>query len=351
MPTRVRSHAKINLGLFLGPLRSDGFHALTTVYQTLDIRDVVTITARRAPATILRLTSNDRRVPTDSSNTAWKMILLALEELGLTAEWEIHIEKRLPVQGGLGAGLGPCGRGVGGAWNRTWNSGSSRSASQRVSLACRPSSGKRSKDGGRGLPGPNVEWRSPPRLALTCRCFSSGRGAGPGSRTGSLSASRLRARLVRGRRSRNRAFLPRSLSRLGRALRRRGFDQEAREDRLEKLSRAYASAFREHSEGGQRPAPRVLPRKNPIGRTWPDPRSPRLSAPGSRAGSRTTSSELSFPSILPLQKIKRLLRAPVRRRQLFAPCCRAPVRRFSGCTKTGEMRKRQQSGSRSRSKG
>ena len=106
MPTGVRSRAKINLGLFLGASRPDGFHALTTVYQTLEIHDVVTVTARRAPATALRLTSNDSRVPTDNRNTAWKMILLALEELGVTAEAEIHIDKRLPVQGGLGAGSG-----------------------------------------------------------------------------------------------------------------------------------------------------------------------------------------------------------------------------------------------------
>jgi 4-diphosphocytidyl-2-C-methyl-D-erythritol kinase len=43
-------------------------------------------------------------VPTDERNTAWKMVFLALEEIGATAEAEIHIEKRLPVQGGLGAG-------------------------------------------------------------------------------------------------------------------------------------------------------------------------------------------------------------------------------------------------------
>ncbi len=104
MPTAVRSHAKINLGLGLGAPRPDGFHALTTVYQTLEMHDVVTVTARRAAATTLRLSSNDARVPTDGRNTAWKMVSLALEELGVTAEVDIHIEKRLPVQGGLGAG-------------------------------------------------------------------------------------------------------------------------------------------------------------------------------------------------------------------------------------------------------
>jgi 4-diphosphocytidyl-2-C-methyl-D-erythritol kinase len=104
MPTAVRSHAKINLGLHIGAPRVDGFHSLVTVYQTLDLFDVVTVTARPAAATAIHLTSNDIRVPTDNSNTAWKMVELALGVLRKTAEVEIHIEKRLPVQGGLGAG-------------------------------------------------------------------------------------------------------------------------------------------------------------------------------------------------------------------------------------------------------
>jgi 4-diphosphocytidyl-2-C-methyl-D-erythritol kinase len=104
MPTVVRSHAKINLGLAIGAPRPDGFHALSTVYQTLELHDLVTVTARPAQATALRLSSNDERVPTDSRNTAWKMVELALEALGIHAEVEIHIEKKLPVQGGLGAG-------------------------------------------------------------------------------------------------------------------------------------------------------------------------------------------------------------------------------------------------------
>jgi len=104
MPTAVRSHAKINLGLGIGSPRPDGFHGLATIYQTLELFDVVTVTAKAAESTAIRLTSNDARVPTDNHNTAWKMVELALKMLGRTAEVEIHIEKRLPVQGGLGAG-------------------------------------------------------------------------------------------------------------------------------------------------------------------------------------------------------------------------------------------------------
>ena len=104
MPTTVRSFSKINLGLAIGASRPDGFHTLTTLYQTLDAHDLISVTARPSNALRIVVTSNDKRVPTDHRNTAWKGADLALKALGITAEVAIHIEKRLPVQGGLGAG-------------------------------------------------------------------------------------------------------------------------------------------------------------------------------------------------------------------------------------------------------
>jgi 4-diphosphocytidyl-2-C-methyl-D-erythritol kinase len=104
MSTRVRSFCKINLGLAIGPPRPDGFHALTTMYQTLALHDLVTISAKPAAETSITLTSNHPGVPTDSKNTAWKMVEGALDQLKITAQVEIHIQKNLPVQGGLGAG-------------------------------------------------------------------------------------------------------------------------------------------------------------------------------------------------------------------------------------------------------
>ena len=104
MPTAVRSYSKINLGLAIGPPRPDGFHALTTLYQTLALHDFVTVAAAAAAVTRIRLTSNDPRVPLDARNTAWKMVEKALDALALTAEVNVHISKHLPIQGGMGAG-------------------------------------------------------------------------------------------------------------------------------------------------------------------------------------------------------------------------------------------------------
>ncbi|MBS1823398.1 MAG: 4-(cytidine 5'-diphospho)-2-C-methyl-D-erythritol kinase [Acidobacteria bacterium] len=104
MSTLVRSYSKINLGLAIGPVRPDGFHGLTTLYQTLELHDLVTVSAARAAVTKITLATNDERVPIDAKNTCWKMVEKALGRMGVAAEVSIHIDKRLPVQGGMGAG-------------------------------------------------------------------------------------------------------------------------------------------------------------------------------------------------------------------------------------------------------
>ncbi|MGB6304472.1 MAG: 4-(cytidine 5'-diphospho)-2-C-methyl-D-erythritol kinase [Acidobacteriaceae bacterium] len=107
MSTRVRSHAKINLGLAIGPSRPDGFHALTTIYQTLAIHDFVDVAAVALPSGTpneIFLSCTEKFVPCDDRNTCWKIVERALDRLNISARVSIHIEKRLPVQGGLGAG-------------------------------------------------------------------------------------------------------------------------------------------------------------------------------------------------------------------------------------------------------
>ena len=104
MATRVRSYSKINLGLAIGRPREDGFHSLATLYQTLELHDLVTVSARAARQTIIRVTSNNPHVPTDARNTAWKMVEAVLRRMGMGAEVAVHLQKSLPVQGGMGAG-------------------------------------------------------------------------------------------------------------------------------------------------------------------------------------------------------------------------------------------------------
>jgi len=121
MPIAVRSFAKINLGLKIGRLRSDGFHELRTVYQTIALHDVVRVDVE--PGAGIEIRCDDPRVPLDQSNTCYKVAQRVLQALpqGLKPPFKgspygtaksappfqgrvlIDIEKRLPVQGGLGA--------------------------------------------------------------------------------------------------------------------------------------------------------------------------------------------------------------------------------------------------------
>jgi len=100
----VKSFAKINLGLHIGPARPDGFHQLRTVYQTVALHDVIRVSVRRGSGIEIRCA--DSRVPKDSTNTCWKIVERALPALKAKGRVVIDIEKRLPVQGGLGGASG-----------------------------------------------------------------------------------------------------------------------------------------------------------------------------------------------------------------------------------------------------
>jgi 4-diphosphocytidyl-2-C-methyl-D-erythritol kinase len=100
MTVAVRSFAKINLGLRIGASREDGFHELLTVYQTIALHDVIRVSVERGRKIEIRC--NDPRVPTGESNTCWRIVEEALRVLKIKPRVVIEIEKRLPVQGGLG---------------------------------------------------------------------------------------------------------------------------------------------------------------------------------------------------------------------------------------------------------
>jgi 4-diphosphocytidyl-2-C-methyl-D-erythritol kinase len=106
MPLTVRSFAKINLGLAIGPLRPDGFHELRTIYQTIALHDIIRVSVTRGAGTNIDIRCPDPRVPKDESNTCHRIVERAMSALKARGRVIIEIEKRLPVQGGLGGASG-----------------------------------------------------------------------------------------------------------------------------------------------------------------------------------------------------------------------------------------------------
>src|ERR1700746_3828323 len=104
MKVILPSFAKINLGLRIGALRPDGFHELRTVYQTIALHDTIRASVGRGSGIEIR--SNDPRVPWDATNTGYKIVERATDALKARGHVLIEIEKRLPVQGGLGRASG-----------------------------------------------------------------------------------------------------------------------------------------------------------------------------------------------------------------------------------------------------
>jgi 4-diphosphocytidyl-2-C-methyl-D-erythritol kinase len=100
MTVLVRSFAKINLGLRIGAVREDGFHELLTVYQTIGLYDVIRVSLSRGSG--IEIHCNDPRVPRDESNTCHLVAEKAMRALKGKGRVVIEIEKRLPVQGGMG---------------------------------------------------------------------------------------------------------------------------------------------------------------------------------------------------------------------------------------------------------
>jgi 4-diphosphocytidyl-2-C-methyl-D-erythritol kinase len=103
MTVAVRSFAKINLGLYIGAARADGYHDLRTIYQTIALHDLIRVSVRRGSGIEILCTNKDPRVPLDSSNTCYRITERVLDELAVKSNVTIEIDKWLPVQGGLGA--------------------------------------------------------------------------------------------------------------------------------------------------------------------------------------------------------------------------------------------------------
>ena len=99
----MRAPAKVNLHLSVGPLRSDGFHDLHTVYQAVGLYDEVELT--RADFLSVTVSGESAEgVPADETNLAARAVTLLAQETGNSPAVRIAIRKGIPVAGGCAGG-------------------------------------------------------------------------------------------------------------------------------------------------------------------------------------------------------------------------------------------------------
>jgi 4-diphosphocytidyl-2-C-methyl-D-erythritol kinase len=100
----VRAHAKVNLDLRVLGVRADGYHELRTVFQAIELHDTLVCTDTPGPFTLKCRTPG---VPLDASNLVWKAaaaLWTALGRGGDIRDAVIQIDKKIPVEAGLGGG-------------------------------------------------------------------------------------------------------------------------------------------------------------------------------------------------------------------------------------------------------
>jgi 4-diphosphocytidyl-2-C-methyl-D-erythritol kinase len=94
------SYGKINLGLLLLQKRSDGYHDIATVFQQIDLHDTLSI----HPSSTFRLTVSEPSLSVKENNLIYRAFKMIQNKLQNRDGVDIHLEKRIPVGGGLGGG-------------------------------------------------------------------------------------------------------------------------------------------------------------------------------------------------------------------------------------------------------
>ena len=102
----ARVPAKVNLQLSVGPLGSDGYHVVTTVFQGISLFDDVTVaTALPGSGITISITGDTAHgVPVDNSNLAIKAAQLMAKTYDLPPDLIIKLKKEIPVAGGMAGG-------------------------------------------------------------------------------------------------------------------------------------------------------------------------------------------------------------------------------------------------------
>ena len=98
VPSTVRAHAKLTLGLRIIGVRRDGYHLIDAEMVSLDLHDLITLTPGGSGLTASGPFSDG--MPLDDTN----LVARALRLAGLESSTGVHIDKHIPHGGGLGGG-------------------------------------------------------------------------------------------------------------------------------------------------------------------------------------------------------------------------------------------------------
>lgn len=95
-----RAYAKINLSLNITGVREDGYHTLESIFLPIDFYDELEI----EKADKMSYSCNNRYIKFNESNTVVKAIELMKKEYDIKDNFNVYLDKHLPMQAGLAGG-------------------------------------------------------------------------------------------------------------------------------------------------------------------------------------------------------------------------------------------------------
>lgn len=105
----LKAYGKINIGLDVIRKREDGYHDLDMIMQTVGVYDDVIISREDGTQTYEIEVSTDADIlPNDKGNLAFMAAKVLMEAYDIKAKVKIHINKRIPIAGGMAGGSADC---------------------------------------------------------------------------------------------------------------------------------------------------------------------------------------------------------------------------------------------------
>lgn len=98
---KCKAYAKVNLSLDVLGVKENGYHLLSMIMQCIDLYDEIEIKEKESG---IKVYCSDKRIPTDRRNLAYKAAEIFMEKYKINKGIEIHIEKSVPSEAGLGGG-------------------------------------------------------------------------------------------------------------------------------------------------------------------------------------------------------------------------------------------------------
>lgn len=101
---KAMAPGKVNLVLKVGPRKADGYHDLLTCFHAVDLWETVTVRPSDRYCVTIDGDVNLGEVPLNDDNLVVKAAKKVADVVGVTRAVSIHIDKRVPVGGGMGGG-------------------------------------------------------------------------------------------------------------------------------------------------------------------------------------------------------------------------------------------------------